>query len=70
MTDVQIQSIDKVSIGNIPIRNGGVYVISGIFSGANACVCGKKMHSRPGCWPSKHAKRCEDKQPGDLARKL
>ena len=42
MTDVQIQSIDKVSIGNIPIRNGGVYVISGIFSGANACVCGKK----------------------------
>ena len=48
MTDVQIQSIDKVSIGNIPIRNGGVYVISGIFSGANACVCGKKcIPARP-----------------------
>ena len=25
MTDVQIQSIDKVSIGNIPIRNGGAH---------------------------------------------
>ena len=33
------------------IRNDGVYVISGIFSGANACVCGKKMHSRPDRWP-------------------
>ena len=32
------------------IRNDGVYVISGIFCRANACVCGK-MHSRPDRWP-------------------
>ena len=29
------------------IRNDGVYVISGIFSGANACVCGKKCIPAP-----------------------
>ena len=27
------------------------------------------MHSRPDCWPSKLAKRCVDKQSGNLARK-
>ena len=39
------------------IRNDGVYVISGIFCRANACVCGK-MHSRPDRWPSE-ARRAE-----------
>ena len=29
----------------------------------------RKIHSRPDCWPSKPAKRCVDKQSGNLARK-
>ena len=32
------------------IRNDGVYVISGIFCRANACVCGKNAF-RPDRWP-------------------
>ena len=29
----------------------------------------RKIHSRPDCWPSKHAKRCVDKQSGNLVGK-
>ena len=32
-------------------------------------VRNRKIHSRPDCWPSKPAKRCVDKQSGNLARK-
>ena len=43
-----LRALTKYRKNEAFIRNDGVYVISGIFRGANACVCGKNAFpSRP-----------------------